>query len=317
MSKPPPEENRPDQLIEAYRRASANDASRPSEPVRASILAQSKHIAASQSNAAARSLAPTAPAANESRWKWKLAASLAALGIAGLLAVQTLITVPRGAAPTRPDTTAESAPRIALVAPAAAPSDSAAVPAPPPPAVARTGARDQIRARAGSEANAPQPIAPTPPMPAAVPETRLAAAAPSGADASRQDALTARVQSPANLMAARAGTFVASARRDQAITALQATFPELFAAPAIADTVRIAMVLNSDGTPYKIAREQPAAAGQADAALQLSQALGVGPDELEAPAQFMTLARTAAQPNTIVVALGVRKMQLGPSRDAR
>ena len=154
-------------------------------------------------------------------------------------------------------------------------------------------------------------------MPAAVPETRLAAAAPSGADASRQDALTARVQSPANLMAARAGTFVASARRDQAITALQATFPELFAAPAIADTVRIAMVLNSDGTLYKIAREQPAAAGQAEAALQLSQVLGVGPDELEAPAQFMTLARTAAQPNTIVVALGVRKMQLGPSRDAR
>lgn len=317
MSKPPPQENLPDELIEAYRRASANDRSRPSERVRESILARSKHVVTSRNNAAERPFASATPAANESRWKWRAAASLAAVGLAGLLAVQTLVTAPHGAPPTHPDATTEKAPRVAEVAPpATAPSNSAAVSAPPPAAAANPVARDRIRPSVGNEANAPRSVAPTLPMDAAAPQQKIAGPALSGAGASRAEALTARLQSPMNTMAARTASPVSSPRREQAIAALHATFPDLFAGPAMAGTVRIALVLNSDGTVYKIAREDAAAAG-ADASLQLRQALGIGPDELETPAEIIALDRTAEQPNAIAVAFGVRRSNPEPARDAR
>ena len=311
MSERPPEENPRDELIEAYRRSSADDRSRPSEAVRASILARARLVATSRDQSAEVAFAPGRPAANDSRWHWKVAASLAAVGLAGLLAVQTLVTVPRGPIPTRPQITTESAPS-AEVAPATVPSESAAAKAAPPTAaVANPGAQDQSRARAGQQANAPRQALQSPPMAAPVPESPVAAPALSGADASRSEAPSARLGSPISSMVAGAVP-VPGARREQAIAALHATFPELFAAPAVPDTVRIAMVLNRDGTVYKIVREEPAAAGQSDAGLQLSQALAVRPEELETPAQFMTLGRTAAQPNTIVVALGVRRNPPSP-----
>ncbi|MFI4868001.1 MAG: hypothetical protein ACHQDD_01445 [Steroidobacterales bacterium] len=316
MSKAPPPESPPDELIDAYRRASADERSRPSEQVRASILARSRLVVSSRDRSAERALASAPPAANESRWKWKLAASLAAVAMAGLLAVQTFVTLPRGATPTRSDAGTESAPRVAEVTPAPASSDSVTITVPPPAAAAHPGAREQSGARAGDEANAPSRVAPTPPLQATVPEPRAAAPALSRADASRTEALTARLRSPMNSMGARAAAPVLRPQRDQAIAALHATFPELFAGPAIAGNVPVAMVLNSDGTVYRIGREEPTAADQADAASQVSRALGVGPEELESPAQFLTLDRTAAQANTIVVALGIRKMQAGPTRDA-
>ena len=98
--------------------------------------------------------------------------------------------------------------------------------------------------------------------------------------------------------------------------AVRATFPELFAGSAMTGTVRIAMVLNSDGTVYRTVREEPAAAGRIDATSQLSQALGIGPDELDSPAEMVTLNSTADQPNTIVVAFGVRRNNLGTSSGA-
>jgi hypothetical protein len=116
--------------------------------------------------------------------------------------------------------------------------------------------------------------------------------------------------------AARAASPVPSPRRDQVVAALHATFPDLFAGPAVAGIVRVAVVLNGDGTVYRIAREDSATAGATDASAQLQHTLGIGPDELEATAQIMALGRTADRPNTIVVALGVRRSTPGPARDA-
>jgi hypothetical protein len=133
-------------------------------------------------------------------------------------------------------------------------------------------------------------------------------AAAAAADANRADAPRAALQSM-NAKAAGAAApaaFALAARREQVTAAVRATFPELFAGPGETLTVRIAMVLNADGTIYKIARQQPAAADQADASSQLKQTLGIGADELAAPAQLMTIDRSAHQPNTIAVAVGVR-----------
>jgi hypothetical protein len=104
--------------------------------------------------------------------------------------------------------------------------------------------------------------------------------------------------------------------RNEVIAAVRAAFPELFAGSAMTGTVRIAMVLNSDGTVYRTVREEPVAAGQIDAASQLSRALGIGPDELASRAEMVTLNSTADQPDTIVVAFGVRRYNLGTTSGA-
>jgi hypothetical protein len=307
----------PDELMQAYRRASANDGSRPSEWVRESILARSRRVVTSRNNAAERSLPLATPAANGFSWKWKAAASLAAVGLAGLLALQTFVTVPHGATPTRADATTEKPPRVAELAPATTTSKSAAISAAPPAAVANPEVSEQIRPNLGNEANPPRSVATTPPEDAAAPQEKVSGPARSGADASRTEALTARPQSPMNNLAARAAALVLSPRRDQAAAALHAMFPALFTGPATTGSVRVAMVLNSDGTVYKIAREDSAAAGHADAALQLSQALDIGPEELETPAEIIVFDRTAEQPNTILVAFGIRRNNPDPARDGR
>ena len=104
--------------------------------------------------------------------------------------------------------------------------------------------------------------------------------------------------------------------RDQAIAAVHANFPELFSGSSMTDTVRIAMVQTSDGTVYRTVREEPGVSGQIDAAAQLSRALGIGPEELERPAEMVTLNSTADQPTTIVVTFGVRRHNLGTTSGA-
>jgi hypothetical protein len=291
MSQPPSRETPPDELLEAYRRASAQEHSTPSERVRAAIMACSKQPAARWDNAAEghdRAQHPIAMgrrAANDSHWRWRVAASVAAVGLAGMLTWQTFLTPPHGAASTAPGSSTDQTARVAQFARATAPihapsAASSAAPSPIPAVAARPPAV--------AEGAAQQPAA----------DSAVAAA-----DATRVETSRAMLQSM-SVKAARAAS--PGPRRDQVRAALRATLPELFAGGAATLTVRVAMVLNSDGTVYKIAREQPIAPQQADAASQIKQALGVRADELEAPAQLVTIDRSADQPNTIVVAVGVR-----------
>jgi hypothetical protein len=71
-----------DDLTAAYRRAGAIDGSRPSAATRAAILAEAGRLTANPS------------AANDSWWSWKAAASIAVLGLAGVLAVRTFRSEP-------------------------------------------------------------------------------------------------------------------------------------------------------------------------------------------------------------------------------
>jgi hypothetical protein len=295
MSQPPSQETPPDDLLQAYHRASAHERSVPSAQVRAAILARSKQPGVLWNNAAEghdvaeHPIASGRPAANDSHWKWKAAASVGAAGLVGMLAWQTYLTPRHGAAPTPAGFSTDQA--VPPNAPASAASPAAPSPAPPAAAPPTTSATFGAR-------------------PAVVPEETLQ---PSGegprsyaADANRGEAPRAALQSM-NAKAARSAAFALTPRREQIMATLRAALPQLFTWPAATATVRVALVLNGDGTVYKIAREQAAAvADQADATSQIRQALGVRADELGAPAQFVTIDPSANQPNSIVVAVGVR-----------
>jgi hypothetical protein len=71
-----------DDLTADYRRAGAIDDSRPRAATRAAILTEARRVASS----------PTA--ANDSWWNWKAAASVAVLGLVGILAVRTFRSEP-------------------------------------------------------------------------------------------------------------------------------------------------------------------------------------------------------------------------------
>ncbi len=144
--------NRPDDndaLIRRYREAGAQDERRPSPHVREAVRAHAEMILASKRNSLAP---PPAPAANQSRWKLSMLASIALAGLTGLLVLQF-------------DRGTEHEQETALGRPAPAPVPPSPATAPPPPAVA-----DAASAR--SEAPAARPAAPAPLPKAAVQPAR-------------------------------------------------------------------------------------------------------------------------------------------------
>lgn len=87
-----------DELTLHYRRASAADSSRPSQQTRAAISAQARKVMAYRTTRAADEAAlaqmEASPAANDSRWRLRAVAGLAAVGLAGLLAMQAIRNTP-------------------------------------------------------------------------------------------------------------------------------------------------------------------------------------------------------------------------------
>lgn len=130
-----PDEN--DELIRRYREASAQDERRPSAQVREAVRAHAAMISASKTASPAPS---PARAANQSRWKLSLVASVALAGLTGLLVLQ----FDRGT-PDEQDT-ALGRPAPAVIPP---------LPASPPPAVADAKI-------AHSEVPAARPMTPSP-----------------------------------------------------------------------------------------------------------------------------------------------------------
>jgi hypothetical protein len=90
------------------------------------------------------------------------------------------------------------------------------------------------------------------------------------------------------------------------LAALRSTYPDLYIAPGSEAPVRIAMVLNKDGTVYKSAIEVSSAATQSPSE-QLRRSLGVEPGQLEFPARLLQFGRSADQPNDVYVAVAIRK----------
>jgi len=143
----------PDDLDREYHRASAADDSRPSEPVRAAILEHAHRVAAMPpGQVSVPGVDLSAPAANDSRWRWQAAAGIAAVGFVGVMAVLLYRGNPNPApVPTARLESAESLERTPADAVPAAPQTKAAPRQPAAPARQREAAPEPQRAEAVRE----------------------------------------------------------------------------------------------------------------------------------------------------------------------
>jgi hypothetical protein len=128
MTAPPPHDDLPDEVTEAYRRASERDAAGPASHVRAAILTEAARSARPQQSVfAARSFGD---------WKWKAAAGVAVVGLIGILSSQIF----RGSAVRPLERQSDASPVAAAPALARAPAPEARAatqePLAPPAAVA-------------------------------------------------------------------------------------------------------------------------------------------------------------------------------------
>ena len=121
-------EHHDDELLAAYRRASAGEARRPDQRVRERVMAQVR-----------REHAPAA--ANQGHWSWRAAAGIAVIGLVGLLATRSYRSFQAGSVivANRVEAPAAAAAPAADVAAEAmgAPAATARVPAPAAPAAHR------------------------------------------------------------------------------------------------------------------------------------------------------------------------------------
>lgn len=195
-----------DELLQAYRRASAAEAGAPPRALRDTILAEA--------TAAARR---RIPAANDSRFHWRAVAGVAVLGVAVLLWRQM-------------DPRLSTTPREIVPAPTAAPAPAAA----PSPAGAEGVSREMPAAEAAAPpANEPEnrvrvadstaPPAPPPPPPSMAQISRDDAAR---IEASRSDALARSAREFDSLASTEA---LSAMESSSAATLLRQHFPQQYA----------------------------------------------------------------------------------------
>ncbi len=133
--------DKPDDLLQRYADAVAQDERRPSDRVRASVRAHAQMQLTKSGPANATVGKPRQPAANQSKWTLSLVASVAMMALVGLLVVQIEHGTPEdrevafgGPTPGKPQAAAEpDANRAPAVASVAAPAQKTAEATPPPP----------------------------------------------------------------------------------------------------------------------------------------------------------------------------------------
>jgi hypothetical protein len=282
----PPSQDVPDDLISAYRRASARDASEPSPQVRDIILNRAARRSKTAQRARARAWALS--------WQWRTAASLAVVGLVGVLTSQILHTPRRE--PERRSAASASAPTVAAASPTNDLVTSTPTPSTPLHRTAGAAALESVRPTVPASASKSLPEAAQDPVVAPAP------AAPSGARARSADLVERN-------------SVVAATSPDpwkiRTLEALRNSYPELFGTSerlgeARPEPVRIALVMNQDGSVYKTAYE-PGKPEDQTSAVRLTLALGVNPLELAAPARLIVFDRGIGQPARIDVMVGIRK----------
>ncbi len=154
-----------DELTERYREASAQDTRRPGAHVRDAVRAHAQMVIATGkaqgAHAAAGPVPTQTPAANQSRWKISALASLALVGLTGLLVLQ----FDRGTDEEKDlafGQPSASAPPAAVTTPVPAPANTPATTAPQTP---------QTKARAKAEPESPSPPALNSPATPVAPKT--------------------------------------------------------------------------------------------------------------------------------------------------
>ena len=132
--------DQPDELLQRYADAVAQDARRPSDRVRAAIRAHAQMQLAQPAAASVEAVKPRQPAANQSKWAMSLAASVAVIALTGILVIQIDHGSPEdhevafgGPTPSKPiPAAAPDANQAPAVASVAAPAPKT-IDAPPPP----------------------------------------------------------------------------------------------------------------------------------------------------------------------------------------
>ncbi len=234
MNERPPNED--DEVDEQYRRASARDASRPSESVRHAVLRHAAELAAQRAAqggpvqsapdqnvlGAGRTVdaGPVKfdfkqPAANEWRWRPAAYGGLAAAALAGLLIAPHFLppSPPATSSPPQAVMSASKKTEAAATTPIEAPQTPAAEasPAVPPPALSAQGV--------------PAPAMPAPAMRARTVPPNAPLAPPAGVPAGTSGASTAAAYAAAGAAAAGAATASTLEPHDRAAPALAAKPP--------------------------------------------------------------------------------------------
>jgi hypothetical protein len=273
-----------DELLERYAEAAAQDPRRPSERVRHAARAHAQMLRdqASETKRAEDS-APTRTAANQPRWTISLVASLAVVGLAGLLYVQ----IDRG----EPQDS-----EIALGAPS-----PSAIPAPTSPtALSAPPAQNAAPALAKAAPPRVYSTVPTEAAPHTAKQTHMAAEQIASADAAvRETTNEARAES-----AVRAATAQMRAPATPAATApakLAAAPAAVAAAPAMADISRSRQAMVVDTAAAQLL--QAARGGQVETVQKLlAQGVAINTRDDKGNTALI-LAVTYRQPNVVRILL--------------
>jgi hypothetical protein len=296
MTAPPPPDDLPDELTEAYRRASEADLRRPDARVRAAVMKK-----AALAGRHGRSF----EGSGIGHWKWKAAASVAAVGLIGILSLQSYRSPSKQAAPAPASGAVSDASAVQIAAQATAPPSEpgAELLEQSPPAVGAAPKPRQV-----ARAAAPVALVPQQPVARSAGAATAAMAAAPAAD-SQNVALYASSAHMRLPLTATSAQSAASPPPESVLGALRSAHPELFGASATMAVVRVAMVLNGDGSLYKSAIEVPGTAGTQETPIaeELRRSLGVAADELEGFPREWRLAPDQEHAATIVVEVGIRK----------
>jgi hypothetical protein len=276
-----------DELLERYAEAAAQDPRRPSERVRHAARAHAQMLRDQASEAKrAEGSAPTRPAANHPRWTLSLVASLAVVGLAGLLYVQ----IDQGEPQDR---------EIALGAPS-----PSAIPAPTsptaPPALSAPPAQNAAPALAKAAPPRVYSTVPTEAAPHTAKQTHTAGEQIASADAAvRETTNEARAES-----AVRAATAQMRAPATPAATApakLAAAPAAVAAAPAMADISRSRQAMVVDTAAAQLL--QAARGGQVETVQKLlAQGVAINTRDDKGNTALI-LAVTYRQPNVVRILL--------------
>jgi len=328
MNTSPSQEDPSDEVTEVYRRLSNLDPSRPSSRVREAIHAHARLSSSKPLQAAAVDRLDSAtPSANHPHWQWRAAAGIAVVGLAGLIAWQQLhlaapFSAPSYAARTVDANQATSEPTtpVGSRAPDVAPIQPS-LPA-SPVAPAPTGSREAAGPYGGylqdnqssrvpsgrfrrSDAGSPQG------QTSQQSGADLGTAAPSpalGAEVVPSDNSSQRLAPAARL---RTPEFVAPTEssdwQDKVLLAVRASYPELFNGAGNSSSTRVTIVLKSDGSVFRTARDSFAVGGQVSAAEQIEAAFGIYADDLDMSGVFVVPRQSTGSVAAINVIFGILK----------
>jgi len=95
--------------------------------------------------------------------------------------------------------------------------------------------------------------------------------------------------------------------QDKVLLAVRASYPELFNGAGNSSSTRVTIVLKSDGSVFRTARDSFAVGGQVSAAEQIEAAFGIYADDLDMSGVFVVPRQSTGSVAAINVIFGILK----------